>query len=272
MRISCGACAAILAILLGCRGVPQPAAAPNAHELQVGQLKFVSDFVLTADHRLVRELAAERDVVCQTLGLPRSDELIEVYLFSDTERYRRFLSRFFPNVPSRRAFFVESDTSLQVYAHWSDRVAEDLRHEVAHGYLHAAVPGLPLWLDEGLAEYFEVPRGHGGLNEPHVQLLSDMIEHEQWQPDIVRLEQLTDAAQMQQIHYAEAWAWAYFLLHSSAETRGQLVSYLADLRNYGRVEPLSTRLAARHRRDSNRVLVEYVASLGEEDRAAGRVE
>ena len=126
----------------------------------------------------------------------------------------QFLLRHFPSVPSRRAFFLETDTRLAVYAHWSDRVAEDLRHEVAHGYLHAVVPGLPLWLDEGLAEYFEVPRGTNGLNRPHVDLLSDMMQHDGWRPNLERLEQLTDAAEMDQRDYAEAWAWVYFLLHS----------------------------------------------------------
>ena len=174
----------LLATLIGCRGLPQPASAPTTHKLRVGQLLITSDFVLTSEHRLVRELTAEREDVGRTLGLPLTDEPIEVYLFSNTDRYRQFLARYFPTVPSRRAFFVETDTSLAVYAHWSDRVAEDLRHEVAHGYLHAAVPGLPLWLDEGLAEFFEVPRGHNGLNRPHVELLSEMTELEEWQPNI----------------------------------------------------------------------------------------
>ena len=94
-------------------------------------------------------------------------------------------------MPTRRAFFVESDTRLAVYAHWSDRVGEDLRHEVAHGYLHSMVPGLPLWLDEGLAEYFEVPRGNNGLNRPHLELLSDMMQYNGWQPNLERLAALT---------------------------------------------------------------------------------
>jgi hypothetical protein len=149
-----------------------------------------------------------------------------------------------------------------VYAHWSDRVAEDLRPEVAHGYLHAAVPGLPLWLDEGMAEYFEVPRGHDGLNRPHVDLLAEMMQLEKWQPNIARLEQLTDAAQLQQIDYAEAWAWVHYLLQSSPESRGLFISYLADLRNYGRVEPLSARLAANHV-ELERPIVEHLASLQE---------
>ena len=130
--------------------------------------------------------------------------------------------RNFPNVPSRRAFFLETDTRLAVYAHWSDRVAEDLRHEVAHGYLHSVVPGLPLWLDEGLAEYFEVPRGQNGLNQPHVELLSDMVEHDGWQPNLTGWRSLTDAAQMDQRDYAESWAWVYFMLHSPPERREML--------------------------------------------------
>jgi hypothetical protein len=94
----------------------------------------------------------------------RSAEPIGVSV-RDADSYGQFLSKRFPSVPSRRAFFVESDTRLAVYAHWSDRVGEDLRHEVAHGYLHSMVQGLPLWLDEGLAEYFEVPRGNNGQPE-----------------------------------------------------------------------------------------------------------
>ena len=60
----------LLATLIGCRGLPQPAPTPTTHKLRVGQLLITSDFVLTADHRLVRELTAEREDVSRTLGLP----------------------------------------------------------------------------------------------------------------------------------------------------------------------------------------------------------
>jgi hypothetical protein len=252
-----------VAIVIGCRGLPQPNETPRAHDLHAGQLRFVCDFELPADHRLVRELAAERHEVAQTLGLAPTNEPIVVYLFSDAERYRQFLSRYFPSVPSRRAFFIETDTTLAVYAHWSDRVAEDLRHEVAHGYLHSAAPGIPLWLDEGLAEYFEVPRGYGGLNRPHLDLLSDMATHGQWQPNLAKLEQLNDAADMEQIHYAEAWAWVYFLLNTEPRKRQVLTDYLAELSVHGRGEPLSNRLAALHF-EPERTLTEYLAELPRE--------
>ena len=71
-------------------------------------------------------------------------------------------------------------------------MAEDLRHEVAHGYLHAVVPNLPLWLDEGLAEYFEVPRGLDGVNRPHVDRACRRAWPTTGGPNLARLEQLRD--------------------------------------------------------------------------------
>ena len=249
-----------VALASGCRGLTKQAALPTKHRMEVDQLIFQSDFELSADDPLVRELRAERGEICRTLGLPCSDEPIEVYLFRDAEVYGKFLSRHFPQVPTRRAFFLETDKSLAVYAHFSDRVAEDLRHEVAHGYLHAVVPAVPLWLDEGLAEYFEVPRGHGGLNRPHVQLLSDMQNLDGWRPNLKKLEQLSAAAQMKQPDYAESWAWVYFLLHSSPETREQLTAYLTDVRSSDKVEPLSMRLASLQNQPES-ALSEFLASL-----------
>jgi hypothetical protein len=256
----------------GCRGLPQPitlsppvkapesSKLPDAYKTPVGQLVFYSDFPLPADHRLVRELTAERDYLNQTLGLAPSNEPINVYLFQDAGRYQEFLKRNFPNVPSRRAFFLETDARLAVYAHWNDRMAEDLRHEIAHGYLHSSLPSIPLWLDEGLAEYFEVPRSQDGLNRPHVDLLSDMAQQENWRPNLPRLEKLTEAVQLDQRDYAESWAWVYFFLKSPPERREVLTHYLALLRSRGGSEPLSVRLAALEI-EPGEPLAHYLASL-----------
>lgn len=259
----------LLVTVAGCRSVAQfssadalnaPAALPMKYEVRSGQLEFHSNFELSADHRLVRQLTAERDDICQTLGLPCASETISVFLFHDAESFREYLSYHYPSVPTRRAFFLETDAQLKVYAHWSDHMAEDLRHEVAHGYLHIIVPGLPLWLDEGLAEYFEVPRQQVGLHRPHLDLLADLIEHNGWQPDLHRLEQLKDVAEMDQASYAEAWAWVYFLLHSGPEQRELLTNYLQELNEHGSTEPLSARLTRKHVQPEQ-TLVAYLEDL-----------
>jgi len=253
----------VIALVGGCRGLPRPAALPAAHQLAVEQLVFHCDFDLSPDDPLVRQLNVERADICRALDLPASAEPIDVYLFRDAESYGQFLTRRFPTVPTRRAFFVESDTWLAVYAHWSDRVGEDLRHEVAHGYLHSMVPGLPLWLDEGLAEYFEVPRGNNGLNQPHLELLADMMHYNGWRPNLARLATLTDAGQMDQRDYAESWAWVYLMLQSDAENRELLVGYLAELRDNRAAESLPARLAARPV-SPEETLAEFLTVRGEE--------
>lgn len=253
----------LLASTLSCRGLPLAlrSKTPPLEAATPGQqLQFICDFPLPAHDDLIRQLRAERDVIYETLELPSNEEPIYVHLYRDEDTYHDVLARKFPMVPNRRAFFVEADTQLHVYAHWSDRVPEDLRHEVAHGYLHAAVPAIPLWLDEGLAEYFEVPASQDGLNSSHLDLLSDLAEHTDWTPNLPTLEALRSAGQMQQEHYAEAWAWVYFLLHTTPERREMLSEYLTELRNEGKAAPLSGRLAARHVQPQ-RTLSEFLVTL-----------
>ena len=57
----------------------------------------------------------------------------------------------------RRAFFLAQGSRQVVYTYFNPQLEVDLRHEATHALLHLAIAELPLWLDEGLAEYFEVP-------------------------------------------------------------------------------------------------------------------
>ena len=215
---------------------------PRRTEIVASQLVIHADFPLPGQHRLVRDLEALRVEVSQTLGLPISDEPVHLYLFENPERYDAFVARRFPAFPARRAFFVETDTSLSIYAAWQDRVAEDLRHETTHGYVHAVVPAIPLWLDEGVAEYFELPRVEAGLHRVHIAHLAGRRLEGTWRPDLARLEALESAAELSQDHYAEAWCWTHWLLCTTPERRALLQDYLADLRRDGATAPLSVRL------------------------------
>jgi hypothetical protein len=192
-------------------------------------------------------------VVSTKLGLPISDEPIHVYLFPKADKFEAFMREHHPSLPRRRAFFVETDTRLSVYAYWGDRVAEDLRHEVVHGYLHAVVPRLPLWLDEGLAEYFEVPRGLAGINRPHLDQLAGRASAD-WRPDLKKLEQLHSAAEMSQSAYAESWAWVHYLLESTPANQQLLRDYLQLLAKSSPHAPLSDELRRADPRHEERLL------------------
>ncbi len=216
-----------IGLLAGCQTI-RTAAKPTmfAYKLKQKQIVLHSDFALTEHKHLVNNLCTQRELLASKLSLPTTDVPIHVYLFADETAYYDFLAQRFPGFPTRRAIFVETEIELAIYAHKNDHLTEDLRHEVTHGYLHAALPHLPLWLDEGLAEYFEVGPARQGLNAAHLKQLASQIN---FQPNLARLEQLSEAAAMTQQDYAESWAWVHFLLESDAKETHLLTNYLADL-------------------------------------------
>lgn len=260
--------AAALPFSLGCRSLGSGFLSPNvavpaANSLVLEQLIVHTDFQLPKQHRLLAELTALRGELSTRLALPVSDEPIHVFLFETPEQFRRFIDRNYPEFPTRRAFFVETDTRLAVYAFWGDRIAEDLRHETAHGYLHALVPNLPLWLDEGLAEYFEVSRGSHGVNQPHVEELLVRFKQGAWRPDLARLERLKSVADMTQLDYAESWAWVHLMLHGTPQTRDVLFTQIKQLRDGTPATPVSVTIRETGPRPHEH-LIEHVMGLEKE--------
>lgn len=237
--------ATALSGLTGVIAAPGDVLLPGRTEVTAGQLVIRADFPIAGQHRLVRELDGMRVDVSQELALPVSDEPVHLYLFETAAEYDAFVARQYPGFPARRAFFVETDTTLSVFAAWHDRVAEDLRHETTHGYVHAVVPAVPLWLDEGIAEFFETPRSGHGLHHGHAAHLAGRLLEGTWQPDLARLEAVDSASAMTQDHYAEAWCWVHWLLRTTPERRTLLQDYLADVRR----DPATPPLSARIRRD-----------------------
>lgn len=249
------------ALVGGCASMfERSAALPSRNAVVLDQLVIHSDSTLEKQDRMLDDLRALRETVKATLAVDLPDEPIDVYLFENEQRFDLFLSKHFPDFPTRRAFFVQRDNSLAVYAHRGDRVAEDLRHEVTHGYLHSAYRGIPLWLDEGLAEYFETPRGDAGLNRPHVTLLTSLAAQNAWQPDLARLERFESVAQMKQADYAESWAWVHMLLETIPARRELLQGYLRNLRHGSAPEPLSAYIA-RSMASPEQVLRQHLAAL-----------
>ena len=219
-------CLALTSLVAGCQTLPSVAAVPSRDQFVHHQLVIHSDFVVPKRHRLFDELAKRRADIQEQLNLPMSDEPIHIYLFQDADLFRKYLLGAHPTLSDRRAVFVQTDTQLSVYAFWGDRVAEDLRHEVSHGYLHAQVPKIQLWLDEGLAEYFELPREASTINRPHVHRLASEFRAGHWTPNLERLEQFEEAETFGQTQYAEAWLWVHFLLEHSEKTKSILQDFV----------------------------------------------
>ena len=167
---------------------------------------------------MVSELTSRAAAHLRRLGVPPGKEPIHVYLFADEAAYRAARRAEVSRLP-RAAGDLRRDRrrSCRVYAHWSDASPRTCGTRWRTATCTRRVPNLPLWLDEGLAEYFEVGRGRRGVNRTHVDYLRGQLATAAWQPDLPRLEQLAAAGDMTQLDYAEAWLWVHFLLERRSD-------------------------------------------------------
>ncbi len=222
---------------------------PAKYSFRVAPYVFVSDFELKHDLPVFQELTRLRDQVYKELQLPSGTTAVQVYLFEDREHYDRFMQARYPNLPRRSAFFVAQSRTiggaedLLVYTYWGDRVQQNLRHELTHALLHSVLKDVPLWLDEGLAEYFELPPDNQGVNAAHVEKLLHESQ-DLFKPDLARLEGLSSVAQMNHVEYREAWAWTHLMLRGQPEAKAVLLAYLQQLRSNPNPGALRPRLIA----------------------------
>jgi hypothetical protein len=249
-----------------------PAAAavrPSAYSTRVGQYVFHTDFPLDTADSLFRELEDLPEQIERELKLPTGTNLIRVYLFDDEARYHAFLKAKDRRLPLRSAYFFAEPArgtgvppDLHVYTWAGPRVRTDLRHELTHALLHGTLKGVPLWLDEGLAGFFEQPPANDGVNLLHLDALrnGEVLRDGPFRGDLARLERLSTVNDMGRPEYQEAWAWVHFMLRGNGKARQVLLDHLQALRATPTPGSLLTKLTAALG-DPNPLLLAYLSTL-----------
>ncbi|MEX0979423.1 MAG: hypothetical protein WDZ48_11245 [Pirellulales bacterium] len=213
-------------------------------ERRAGTFLCRADFPLDSYEELFGQLAELQNHLARVLSVEPAREPVELYLFADKRAYHRYLKARMPLVPDRRALFVKGAGPGKVFVYRSEELAVDVRHEGTHALLHASLPMVPLWLDEGLAEYFEVPAQERPFRKDYLDKLKWNIRLGTI-PRLVQLEGRRQLAEMSEADYRYVWAWVHFMVHGPAEAHDELVAFLADI--HARIPPgrLSERLERR---------------------------
>lgn len=197
----------------------------------VGPFYCWADFNLEDVAGELQGLQEIHQQLTQKIGLPKTKEWIELYIFKDNASWRLFLKEKYPEVPYRRALYIKKkDENGQLFLHLHREFSVDLRHEGTHALIHASVMAsdMPIWLDEGLAEYFEVPAGNR-------QTGSVWFAKTEWNakfgitPDLEALEKIQGMQNMTNNDYRDSWAWVNFLLNGPNEVRNILPEYVAAI-------------------------------------------
>ena len=208
---------------------------------QVGPFVCMADFPLVNHEALLAELAPLEKELRRVLGVRPCQSTIYLHLLADQKKHQQYLAERFPSVPYRRALFVKQEGRSSLFAYLHKDLAIDVRHESTHALLHADLPMVPLWLDEGLAEYFEVPQKQRFRQNPHLRTL-------RWDlrlgriPNMAELEAKRELQDLSVRDYRFAWAWTHFMLHGPAAGHAELVAFLNDIRRREAPGQLSERL------------------------------
>ena len=220
------------------REVPQIDLSPSyekrlPHVQTCGVVVVQANFPLTEIASILDEIDQLQDDLTSYIGVPAAQEKIELCLFANEKSYIEFLKEFFPRAPDdRRALFVKLENkpgTLMVQK--SKNFEIDLRHEMTHAIIHASIPRVPIWLDEGLAKYFEVPPHERAAHHSYMSHIRNGTRFGMV-PSLDRLTKLETIDDMGVKEYRESWAWTHFLIHHSPQTHRLLAGYLQMLAQY----------------------------------------
>lgn len=239
-----------------------PPKRPSKNWLRVSQYAICTDFTIDPTDPLFRDVESLPGQVQDELKLPPGNNVIQVFLFETQESYEAYMTVRYPKLPTRRAYFIAepraaSGDDLLVYTWMGDHLRTDLRHELTHAILHGVLKTVPLWLDEGLAGFFELPPDSNGFSSPHHESLTK----NPFAPDLARLETLGKVSQMEKPEYREAWAWVHLMLRGDPKAKSALLAYVHDLRTNVNPGPLRVKLKDAHA-EPEAALVDHLAKVG----------
>ncbi|MDA1015877.1 MAG: hypothetical protein O3A00_15650 [Planctomycetota bacterium] len=219
----------------------------------VGSLQIRSEFRLDDAAAVVREVGQLSDDIEETLNIKVGKAPIHLHFFASRRSYVQYLADRVPEGTKWKALFVKGEDAARVYAHMSPSFETDVRHESTHAVLHNSLAFLPLWLDEGLAEYFEVSPNRRVAGHSHLSSLRWALRFG-WRPSLARLENKNDLGDMGQRDYRDSWGWVHFMLHESVQSRRALLGYLAQIQQGRSPGPMSEWIASRIPNAEARVL------------------
>jgi hypothetical protein len=200
-------------------------------EFEQGQFHFHCDFQPPNPQQVFNELEQLVSDLTEMLPGIVHTESIHLIIFERRESYQRYMQHYFPVVPLRPAIFLKDRGPGMLFAHWHPAVMTDLRHEVTHALLSRGDRQLPLWLDEGLAKYFEVAQLEQFSGHPYLAKVIAASAAEKPMPaathesaagsrySIEELEKIERLDAFSDKHYVASWMWVHYLLHRHPQTR-----------------------------------------------------
>ena len=224
-------------------GRPQPRFAANNPPTTDGLREIVTDnYIVRTDlpeedlpPMLQRLAAMVREYRSRTAALSSraDDRRLPLHLYSELATYTAA-----GGTPGSAGFF-DGERLLAYVGKLPDaRAWHTIQHEAFHQYLSAKLGyEMPIWLNEGLAEYFgeSLYTGDGfvsGIVPPwRLKQVRENIEHRRFIPlrDLLAMTHQQWNDSLNETNYDMAWSLVHFLAHSQrGRYQGELTRYIQD--------------------------------------------
>ncbi|HET9299765.1 MAG TPA: tetratricopeptide repeat protein, partial [Candidatus Polarisedimenticolaceae bacterium] len=201
-------------------------------------------FYTNANETRVRELASNLERLVELLasrkGAKASPVPTAIYVFRDDKTFQPYKRNPDGSVKSLDGFFVKDDLSNYVALDASTPTPRIVLHEYLHQFNAYNFPPLPVWLNEGLAEFFST----FSTSAKGAQVGRPVQEHVLWlrQNKLIPLPRLFavthddpeyNEQSKQGVFYAESWALVHLLLLGDQATHGRQLTDFIDRLNQG---------------------------------------
>ncbi|HYC91180.1 MAG TPA: DUF1570 domain-containing protein [Thermoanaerobaculia bacterium] len=224
--------------------VPPPPESEPWTALTAGEFRIYSNASAHATQGIATNLLRMREALGKVTTLAvRTDKPTYVLIFRSEASFAPYRDAMFHgnDAPVSGAFLSgRAANFITINAAAEGGVTRLVYHELAHHFMRNTIPGLPLWLDEGLAEYhstFSV-RGHevriGVMIPEHVRALRSrrqpLIPLERHFAVDQQSPEYTDP-RPQRRFYAQSWALVHYFYSGGPERRARLEAFLEAIRS-----------------------------------------
>jgi tetratricopeptide (TPR) repeat protein len=213
----------LTALLCGCAAA-HAGAEPRWTVVRSESMTVMGDQSANTLRDVARELEQFRVVLgrLSANGQPAPTAPTMVYVFGSRKAFEPFLP-LHNGRPASIGGYFQRNVDTNTIALSTEGFADDAAvvfHEYSHLLVGTAVRSIPVWLNEGLAEYFSTfhlkPGGKGaniGLAiAPHVQLLRQRFIPLSQLLAVDRTSELYNEGERRSIFYAESWALTHYLM------------------------------------------------------------
>lgn len=200
----------------------------------LGTVPFLKD-------RLRAEVTRIYEHLADLLGHNRLRQVaLNIRIFETHDAYLSYATELSPRLATTGGFYSleRNEAATWQHADHADTLAI-VRHEAMHVIASGLLGGVPIWLNEGLAEYFEALEMNGTQARVPMQVdwlaLARKAIASGYPGDLRAYFDLAAndwyALAYQPVHYALGWSLVFFLLDSDAG-QNALISYLGELADH----------------------------------------